>query len=67
LAIFFYLALLQKYHIEWKFFADTVGANEIKRSAIKTLKNPVKSHKKQKKANIFILLDVGTCWCTHLC
>jgi hypothetical protein len=47
--------------------ASTVGANETERSAIKTLKSPVKSHKKQEKANIFIILDVGTCWCTPLC
>jgi hypothetical protein len=39
----------------------TVGANETERSAIKTAKSPVKSHKKQLKANIYIILDVGTC------
>jgi hypothetical protein len=45
----------------------TVGANETERSAIKTKNNPVKSHKKQEKDNIFIILDVDTCCCTPLC
>jgi hypothetical protein len=42
-------------------YSNTVGANETERLAIKTAKSPVKSHKKQKKANILIILDVGPC------
>ncbi len=41
-------------------FSYTVGANETERSAIKTLKNPVESHKKQEKTNIHIY-NIG-CW-----
>jgi hypothetical protein len=33
----------------------------------KTAKSPVKSYKKQKKANIFMVLEVGLCWSTPLC